>query len=175
LAALSRAGLSERRRQGHEITIWWFLGWCRRQRPELESGREAARRFYLAQVRERNPAEWPQSGWGAALRWYLEWRENTVDRRASGCHFSRQETGGDRSVLPAGRAEVGKVVGRPREDSWEVRLVRQIRLRHLSYRTEQAYLVSRLHAIRTGQSRDTKSSVHGSDNLVTTCRHSPES
>ena len=62
MAALSRAGLSERRRQGHEITIWWFLGWCRRQRPELESGREAARRFYLAQVRERNPAEWHKAG-----------------------------------------------------------------------------------------------------------------
>jgi len=58
VVALSRAGLSERRRKGHEITIRWFLGWCRRQRPELESGREAARRFCLAQVRERNPAEW---------------------------------------------------------------------------------------------------------------------
>ena len=33
VVALGRAGLSEQRRKGHEITIRWFLGWCDRQRP----------------------------------------------------------------------------------------------------------------------------------------------
>ena len=61
-------------------------------------------------------------------------------RGGAGCRLSRQQSGAARSVLPAGRAEVGRVVERPSEDSWEVRLVRLIRLRHLSYRTEQAYL-----------------------------------
>jgi len=37
--------------KGHEITIRWFLGWCRRQRPLVEPTREAARRFYLEKDR----------------------------------------------------------------------------------------------------------------------------
>ena len=68
VVALGRAGLSEQRRKGHEITIRWFLGWCDRQRPGVEPTREVARRFYLEKVRERNPAEWQKARWGAALR-----------------------------------------------------------------------------------------------------------
>ena len=54
LVALGRAGLSVERRKRHEITIRWFLGWCRRQRPLVEPTREEPRRFYLEKVRERN-------------------------------------------------------------------------------------------------------------------------
>ena len=68
LLALGRAGLSVERRKRHEITIRWFLGWCRRQRPLMEPTREAARRFYLEKVRERNAASWQKTAWGAALR-----------------------------------------------------------------------------------------------------------
>ncbi len=73
--------------KGHEITIRWFLGWCRRQRPLVEPTREAARRFYLEKVRERNAAGWQKSGWGAALlfeRKQFDWSETvraTVRRR----------------------------------------------------------------------------------------------
>src|ERR1041384_6826199 len=90
VVALSRAGLSERRRKGHEITIRWFLGWCRRRRPEVESNREAARRFYLGQLRERSPAEWQKAEWGAALRWYLEWNGPTVARGGSASRLPGQ-------------------------------------------------------------------------------------
>jgi len=142
VVALGRAGLSEQRRKGHEITIRWFIGWCRRQRRGLEASREVARRFYLEKVRERNPAEWQKARWGAALRWYSEWREADMAKAESGNRLPRKEGG---AVVPAGPAEVGSAVERPRsamapKDSWELRMVRLIRLRHLSYRTEQAYL-----------------------------------
>jgi hypothetical protein len=144
VVALGRAGLSEQQRKGHEITIRWFLGWCR-QRPEVEPSREVARRFYLEKVRERNPAEWQKVRWGAALRWYSEWREADVARGESASRLPRKEGGAGGALVSARPAEVGRLVERPRaamapKDSWEVRLVRLIRLRHLSYRTEQAYL-----------------------------------
>ena len=127
VVALGRAGLSEQRRKGHEITIRWFLGWCDRQRPGVEPTREVARRFYLEKVRERNPAEWQKARWGAALRWYSEWREADVARGESRSRLSRSEGG---AVLAACPAEVGRVVERPRmamtaKDSWEVHVTKQ--------------------------------------------------
>src|SRR5438552_13365495 len=99
VVALGRAGLSEQQRKGHEITIHWFLGWCRRQRPAVEPSREVARRFYLEKVRERNPAEWQKVRWGAALRWYSEWREADVARGESASRLPRRKEGG--AVVPA--------------------------------------------------------------------------
>src|SRR5438045_2811324 len=124
LMALGRASLSAERRKGHEITIRWFLGWCRHQRPWAEPTREAARRFYLEKVRERNAAGWQKTGWAAALRWYVEWREADGARRESGNRSAGKESAARGPVRPERLTEIGKVAERPREataakDSWE--------------------------------------------------------
>jgi len=124
LVDLGRAALSVERRKRHEITIRWFLGWCRRQRLLVEPTREAARRFYLEKVRERNAAGWQKSGWGGALRWYMEWRESKANMRqiwqlgtvACGCrrHWdvsirAQKDSGSGNGCFP--RANSAKILG----------------------------------------------------------------
>ena len=66
-------GMSDRDRAGFLVFLEWFENF--RLRHELESGREAARAFWRAEVlREGCTREdWQLTQWGAAIQWYLNW------------------------------------------------------------------------------------------------------
>ena len=61
----------ESRRPGFEMVLSWFEDW--RIAQKLEPGREAARAFWIHQVKSKPRQDWQLDQWKEALGWYLEW------------------------------------------------------------------------------------------------------
>jgi len=66
-------GLSEKERNGFLLCLEWFENY--RLRHELPAGREAAKRFWLQEVKREGVAreQWQLAQWSEAIRWYLNW------------------------------------------------------------------------------------------------------
>ena len=67
--ALGASGLPPRVVKGYEITIKWFLGYCKRARCEVTRG--AANAFFETAKREKLPDRERMTQWINALRWFF--------------------------------------------------------------------------------------------------------
>jgi integron integrase len=120
------AGMSdERERSSTEITVKWYLGWCRR------TGQAASLRSacaFLEEVeREKRPAGWVLEGWKRALRWFF--REARRQGAETGACAGGPGSGGAEEPQPI------DAIG----DVWERLLVTTLRRENRMLRTEQAY------------------------------------
>lgn len=117
---LRQSELSERSKHSFEITIRWYLSFCRRARTEVTV--QSARDFIAWADQEKHPEPWQLEGWKEAIRWFfLAAKEGRCDAQ------------GD---PPAWLPERSK--GWP---EWKVAFLTTVRRRKYSYRTEQSYLV----------------------------------
>lgn len=119
--ALLCSGLLEQDRKSYEITINWFLSYCRRSRSPAT--RRAANAFYETVKRERDPKPFQLTQWKNALAWFFR----SADRDPG------------QPLIP------GELVAsnpRPREgEGWFGSLVAEIRRRRYSHNTEKSYLM----------------------------------
>ncbi len=108
------AGIGDERERGStEITVKWYLGWCRRNGRSASLASACA--FLEEAEREKRPAGWALEGWKRALRWFF--REA---RRRGG-----ESVAGD-AVWVAGESEEPEpidAIGNP----WERLLVTTLR------------------------------------------------
>ncbi|MDA1276243.1 MAG: hypothetical protein O2960_19685 [Verrucomicrobia bacterium] len=63
---LIRYRLPQRQRKSFEITIRWFLGFCRRSRAQVTT--QSARDFIEWASREKEPESWRLEDWKEAIR-----------------------------------------------------------------------------------------------------------
>jgi integron integrase len=63
--------VTDAQRVGFELLLGWFESW--RIDQQLEPGREAAKAFWVQQVKGKPRADWQLGQWGEALAWYLQW------------------------------------------------------------------------------------------------------
>jgi hypothetical protein len=65
--ALAQEELPDRLRRSFEITIRWYLGFCRRGRAEVTA--QSARDFIDWAAQQKRPQDWQLEQWKGALRW----------------------------------------------------------------------------------------------------------
>ena len=123
-AALAQTKLPERLRKTFQITIRWYLSFCRRSRAGVNH--ESARGFIEWAQQEKQPEAWQVEQWKEAIRWFY--------RAAKSAAPVEQSPGKEIppvavSPKPAGTA------------AWRSAFLTVVRRRHYSYRTEQSYLV----------------------------------
>jgi integron integrase len=123
---LAQADLPDRVKQSFEITVRWYLSFCRRGRADVTV--QSARDFMAWAAQERHPEGWQLEQWKEALRWFF--RAAKGQRAASSAE--RAAPGEPPVWLPEERA------GWP---EWKVAFLTTVRRRKYSYRTEQSYLV----------------------------------
>jgi hypothetical protein len=63
--------VTDAQRVGFELLLGWFENW--RFGQQLDPGREAAKAFWVQQVKSKPRADWQLDQWGEALAWYLQW------------------------------------------------------------------------------------------------------
>ena len=120
LQALERIQDEEKRRS-YEITVRWYLGWCKRQGAAVSIA--SALEFLLEVGKEKSPPDWALESWKEALRWFFK----TAKTRPNS--FQEQTE------------EIEVHVDKDQYDNpWELALVKAVRRRNLMLRTEQAYL-----------------------------------
>jgi hypothetical protein len=120
---LARAGLSARQKQSYEITLQWYLNFCRRGRGAVTI--QSAREFLDWARQQKQPEPWQVEQWKECLNWFF--REGK--RREAGCGGSAED---DSSVRMPGEKAAWP--------SWKVAFLTTVRRRKYSYRTEQSYL-----------------------------------
>ena len=161
--------LSGQQRAGYEITIRWFLGFCKRehQGATVEQGHA----FLTAAVASQQPNEWVHQQWKDALNWFfLTAKRIGAMAGARGLHPSALQKaaptgiikkvggvsgGGDpvavRTVAPYepdGSLAIPGTKGpiqqtaqlRRSEPEWKLRFIKGVRIRHFAYNTEKSYL-----------------------------------
>lgn len=140
------AALSERQRAGYEITIRWFLGFCKREHKVATS--EQAHLFMAEAVASKRPNDWMQQQWKDALNWFFL----TAKRIGAMAPVSAEVVEAStvrRDVESVVREEgVVRVRGpEPKtarleesEPEWKLKFIRTVRIRHFSYNTEKTYL-----------------------------------
>jgi integron integrase len=108
---LSASGLSRDLLGSYQRIIAWFLSECSQQQSPVQPDRSAGNEFYRRMVRNRHPSPEVKAEWKAALGWYFDLMEP---------RFSDKES--------------------RYQKKWEIAFKEEIRIRHLSRRTELAYL-----------------------------------
>jgi hypothetical protein len=83
---LARAGLSDRCKRSFEITIRWYLSFCRRARVEVTV--QSARDFMDAATQEKQPQAWQLEDWKEGLRWFFR----TAKERATAAALPQDGT-----------------------------------------------------------------------------------
>ena len=111
---LSHAALSQRAKHSFEITIRWYLSFCRRARAEVTV--QSARDFVAWAVEEKHPQPWQVEEWKEAIRWFF------LAAKERKCQVE-----GDPPWLP-GPSQ--------RWPEWKVAFLTAIRRRNYSYRTD---------------------------------------
>jgi hypothetical protein len=66
---LGQAELSERVKHSFEITIRWYLSFCRQARAEVTV--QSAREFIAWAVEQKHPQPWQVEEWKEAIRWFF--------------------------------------------------------------------------------------------------------
>ena len=121
---LNQSPIPERLKQSFEITLRWFLSFCRRARASVTI--QSARDFIDWARREKTPEPWQIEQWKEALNWFF--------REAKQQHLADAQVGG-------GTSPVWLPSDQEHWPSWKVAFLTTVRRRHYSYRTEQSYLV----------------------------------
>jgi integron integrase len=162
--ALDLADLPEKTRKQHRIIINWFLGYLKRE--HVGASVESAREFVDRLIESRKPPEWQVKQWGEGLNWFF--REAPKRRRVAEKPTVRKEPvraaedssgssgssgeGATEETEEAVTAEsyedgrqhyaytVAEMQDRVPLDPWFEETVRVLRVRHMAYRTEEAYL-----------------------------------
>ena len=132
---LATAVLPDRIRESYAITLRWYLSWCRRGRVAVDH--TSARQFIDWTVEQKQPEAWKLEQWKEALRWFF--------RAGRACRLPEPPAAANEPVQ-AGPPELAE--SRPQEGSgpavtwsdWIESARRLLRIRHMSYRTEQSYL-----------------------------------
>lgn len=123
---LATAGLPQRQRRSFEITIRWYLSFCRRGRADVTL--QSARDFVAWAAKEKQRERWQIEQWKEALNWFFREAQRTRLKDAE-----------------AESVEAAPPIWTPTHaehlPSWKQAFLTVIRRRHYSYRTEQSYLV----------------------------------
>ncbi len=123
-AVLERAKLPDRLKRTFQITIRWYLSFCRRSRAGVNH--ESARGFIEWAQQEKQPEAWQLEEWKEAIRWFYRAAKSAQPLE----HCPGKEIP-QVSVAP-------EPAGTP---AWKSAFLTVVRRRHYSYRTEQSYLV----------------------------------
>ncbi len=116
------SSVSVDRRASIEITIRWYLGWCRRNRAVCTI--TSARRFIDEVAREKSPSEAVLQQWREALNWFFGRGSQTgVPAREHGSRHLQEDS----------------VSSEPPRD-WEDAMRALIRRRGMALRTERTYM-----------------------------------
>jgi integron integrase len=119
---LARAEFPDRQKRSFEITIGWYLSFCRSGRGEVTV--QSARDFVAWAVEEKKPALWQVEQWKEAIRWFF--RESKAAAEAGSGRVPAEEE----VWLPPEQAQWPK---------WKQAFLTIMRRRKYSYRTEQSY------------------------------------
>jgi hypothetical protein len=131
---LAQAPLSPAHRESYAITLRWYLSFCRRGRVPVDHG--SARQFVNWAVEQKHPEPWKLERWKDALRWFFR---TGYARRLPEPPPSAGPLKPVESASSVGAAQPGRAA--PVDWSeWSEATRRLMRIRHLSYRTEQSYL-----------------------------------
>jgi Phage integrase, N-terminal SAM-like domain len=117
---LGQAELPQRSKHSFEITLRWYLSFCRRARAEVTV--QSAPDFIAWAVEQKQPQPWQVEAWKEAIRWFF------LAAKEQKCQVQGEP--------PAWLPERSK--GWP---EWKVAFLTTLRRRKYSYRTEQSYLV----------------------------------
>jgi len=124
LEALAQSPMSDRQRRSHEITLRWYLSFCRRGRSAVSV--QSAREFVEWARQQKSPQAWQLEQWKEALNWFFR-------AAAASSSLAPSVTTPPEAVwLPAAKAQW---------PAWKLAFLTTVRRRHYSYRTEQSYLV----------------------------------
>lgn len=151
--ALAAADLPAKERTRHRIIINWFLGYLKREHTGATVA--SARAFVEHLIETRKPEDWQVEQWSEGLNWFFREapmrrrvasREaDTVERKveaAEGAQVNAPVNDGEGSA--DGRRHYAHTVAEMQErvpmDPWYEETVRLMRVRHMAYRTEEAYL-----------------------------------
>jgi integrase len=118
---LSASPLPGRLKHSFEITIRWYLGFCRRGRSEVHV--QSARDFIAWATAQKQPQLWQLEDWKEAIRWFFRTakEQSAIDATPDGGVW-----------LPEASQNWPE---------WKVAFLTTLRRRKYSYRTEQSYLV----------------------------------
>ncbi|WP_185693186.1 integron integrase [Puniceicoccus vermicola] len=150
---LEKQRLSDSEKQSYRITIQWYLGDLKKRRQRATVG--SARLFIEARIRERKPEEWIVERWREALNWFFKNAKSRTAAEIQKPMTARTVKGEDGS--PDGRRAYGVTVREYQErvapEPLIEEMIRLMRVRHLSYRTEEAYIgwVRRMEAFVAGK------------------------
>jgi integron integrase len=123
---LAQSNLPKRQQQSFEITLRWYLSFCRRGRAAVTV--QSARDFVQWATGEKKPAAWQIEQWKEAIRWlFREGKPKAESHRDSAAS----------SAEPA----VWMPIDQTEWPDWKVQFLTVIRRRKYSYRIEQSYLV----------------------------------
>jgi hypothetical protein len=118
---LAASPLPGRLKHCHEITIRWYLSFCRRGRSEVHV--QSARDFIAWATEQKHPQAWRLEDWKEAIRWFFLAAKDQCAPEAA----------------PEGAVWLPEAsAGWP---EWKVAFLTTLRRRKYSYRTEESCLV----------------------------------
>jgi len=121
---LAKANLPDRRKRSYEITLRWYLNFCRRGRACVTV--QSARDFVDWAAQTKKPQPWQLDQWKESLNWFFR------EAGQSPASADQDNELHDRVWLPSEQAKW---------PDWKRAFLTVVRRRHYSYRTEQSYLV----------------------------------
>jgi hypothetical protein len=124
-AVLAQAELPGRLKRSFEITIRWYLSFCKRGRADVTA--QSARDFIAWAAQEKHPQDWQLEHWKEAIRWFFRAAKDGPLPPPTG-----EIAGQERVWLPEKKSAW---------PDWKVAFLTVLRRRKYSYRTEQSYLV----------------------------------
>jgi integron integrase len=131
---LAHAALSPTHREGYAITLRWYLSFCRRGRVPVDHA--SARQFIVWAVEQKHPEPWKLERWKDAIRWFF--------RTGYARRLPEPPANPEPPASPESPSAVGARESSPAApvawSEWIEATRRLMRIRHLSYRTEQSYL-----------------------------------
>ncbi|PXA02839.1 hypothetical protein DDZ13_15080, partial [Coraliomargarita sinensis] len=152
--ALQSSDLPKQERERHRIIINWFLGHLKREC--CPATKISAQDFIEHLVDTRHPADWQVKQWTDGLNWFFReapTRRRVADRKDPPC--VAESDGADKAEEEAEEAvseaefedgrrhyahTVAEMQAKVGMDPWYEEATRLMRVRHMAYRTEEAYL-----------------------------------
>ncbi len=122
----------EKWKRSFAITLRWYLSWCRRGRVGVDDN--SAAQFIQWAVAQKQPHDWQVQGWQKALAWLFQ----VADRPEPEAPPDRGGTVADVGPDELAAAEPETASGA--WNDWLASMQKTLRIRHMSYRTEQSYL-----------------------------------
>lgn len=142
---LARADLPQRQKRSWEITLRWYLSFCRRSRAGVTV--QSAREFIEWAQAEKAPQPWQLDGWKEALNWFFREAKVAAGQKTEPPNNNPQNQTFNVQPSASKPTDKGDKPGRsgslskPLVPAWKTAFLTVVRRRHYSYRTEQSYLV----------------------------------